>query len=588
MKYGGKANSLLYLASNNILVPKFFIISKDDYIMFLKANKIYTTIRDLSLEKKYQSIKELIMKQDINKELEVKIDRELPLLNGTKFAVRSSSLEEDGTTKSYAGQFESFLNVDKEDIFNNIKKCWCSLYNNNVIDYSSDFDLYGMNVIIQTMILPDYSGVIFTIDPTSDTNNYSIVEIVEGLCEKLVSGKVTPTKYLIRKETKKIDFAEGPIKLRNNIVNNIMDEALKIEKLYSKPMDIEYAIKDNKCYILQARPITSVTPLPKPFTLSITRQKSIIDIEIYYKGEYEGIKRLTRNLYYFKPLFVYNKKDNVVDVYYNNVDLEEHPGPMYYYLDKDYAKTEAMYNLVLEDINYLNNVIDNNLDIDYKKYIAKLIDIYPFTSLGQIAGKFKNVSPRIKEILIEFREKYDYIIYKAVDYILLKNKEYHDIDFITLDELMSNKIPDKDTIEKRKKGYIYYNGNLYTSDNYDAFFKEHNIYLEEVNINDLKGQITSPINDNIKGKVSKVFNDTDLRKFKEGDILVTPMTTPKYMDIIKKARAIITDEGGVLSHAAIISRELKVPCVVGCKKATKVLKNGDLIEINKRGEIKLL
>ena len=153
---------------------------------------------------------------------------------------------------------------------------------------------------------------------------------------------------------------------------------------------------------------------------------------------------------------------------------------------------------------------------------------------------------------------------------------------------MSNKIPDKDTIEKRKKGYIYYNGNLYTSDNYDAFFKEHNIYLEEVNINDLKGQITYPINDNIKGKVSKVFNDTDLRKFKEGDILVTPMTTPKYMDIIKKAKAIITDEGGVLSHAAIISRELKVPCVVGCKKATKVLKNGDLIEINKRGEIKLL
>ena len=87
MKYGGKANSLLYLASNNILVPKFFIITKDDYIMFLKANKIYTTIRDLSLEKKYQSIKELIMKQDINKELEVKIDRELPLLNGIKFAV---------------------------------------------------------------------------------------------------------------------------------------------------------------------------------------------------------------------------------------------------------------------------------------------------------------------------------------------------------------------------------------------------------------------------------------------------------------------------------------------------------------------
>ena len=594
MKYGGKANSLLYLASNNILVPKFLIISKDDYIQFLTDNNIYKKIEELFTKKKYKKIKDIIMKQDINSGLANKLALELPELNSHLYAIRSSASNEDGKDKSFAGQYDTFLNVKKEDIFLNIKKCFCSLYNDNVISYSDDFDIYGINVIIQVMIDSDYSGVAFTVDPSSESDNYILIEMTEGLGEKLVSGKVIPNKFFVRKETGMIDLKIGELSLDEVIFNRLILEIEKTEKIYKCPMDIEYAIKDRKIYILQARPITARTILPKSFSLTLTRQKSLIDIELYYKGEYFGIKNITKNLYYFKPLFVYNNVDNNVSIYYNNTDLEELPNPMYYLLDIYFDKTLKYYRKIKKDIEYLNNTINNKLEIDYRTYIDKIIEIYPFTSLGQLAGHFNNTSKRVKDLLIEFREKYDYIIYKAVDYLVFKfkailpdnYKEY--IDFLLIDEIINSKLPSIESLENRKLGYIYYNNSLYVTTDYDKFFGDNNINIEEASNSLLNGTFAYSSNTNITGRVCVILSDKDFNNFKRGDIIVTPMTSPKFLSLIKECKAIITDEGGTLSHAAIISRELKIPCLVGCTNATKNLSTGNMIEINKRGEIIIL
>ena len=69
-------------------------------------------------------------------------------------------------------------------------------------------------------------------------------------------------------------------------------------------------------------------------------------------------------------------------------------------------------------------------------------------------------------------------------------------------------------------------------------------------------------------------------QFKEGMILVTPMTAPEYLPIMKKSLAIITNEGGITCHAAIVARELKKPCIIGTKIATQVLKDGDMVEVD--------
>jgi len=103
----------------------------------------------------------------------------------------------------------------------------------------------------------------------------------------------------------------------------------------------------------------------------------------------------------------------------------------------------------------------------------------------------------------------------------------------------------------------------------------------------LKGLGASP--GSATGKVKVIRNEKELDKVEEGCILVTVMTNPFFVPWLRKVKGIVTDVGGLLCHAAIISREFGLPCVVGTKKATKILKNDMRVEINgKKGEVYLI
>lgn len=95
-------------------------------------------------------------------------------------------------------------------------------------------------------------------------------------------------------------------------------------------------------------------------------------------------------------------------------------------------------------------------------------------------------------------------------------------------------------------------------------------------LSELKGMVA--FKGKVQGKAKIILDNTDLSKVERGDILVAAMTTPDFVPAMEKAAGFVTDEGGILCHAAIISREMKKPCVIGTKFATKILKDGDLIE----------
>ena len=96
--------------------------------------------------------------------------------------------------------------------------------------------------------------------------------------------------------------------------------------------------------------------------------------------------------------------------------------------------------------------------------------------------------------------------------------------------------------------------------------------------NIIKGQIAC--RGKVKGVAKIVFNPERSEHFNDGDILITGMTRPEFVPLMKKASAIVTDEGGITCHAAIVSRELGITCIIGTKIATKVLKNGDMVEVD--------
>lgn len=109
----------------------------------------------------------------------------------------------------------------------------------------------------------------------------------------------------------------------------------------------------------------------------------------------------------------------------------------------------------------------------------------------------------------------------------------------------------------------------------------------DINMKELKGMPAQ--SGQAKGIVKIVNTTKDLAKMKEGDILISRATMPDLLPGMKKASAIITDDGGITCHAAIVSRELKIPCIVGTKVATKILKNGDRVEIDaSQGIIKII
>ena len=105
--------------------------------------------------------------------------------------------------------------------------------------------------------------------------------------------------------------------------------------------------------------------------------------------------------------------------------------------------------------------------------------------------------------------------------------------------------------------------------------------------NEIKGQVA--YRGKINGRAIVVIRNEDFAKFKEGDVLVTSMTRPEFIPLMKKASAFITDEGGITCHAAIVAREMKKPCIIGTKFATQILHDGDLVEVDAdNGVVKIL
>lgn len=193
-----------------------------------------------------------------------------------------------------------------------------------------------------------------------------------------------------------------------------------------------------------------------------------------------------------------------------------------------------------------------------------------------------------KKLRLSHDDKQAYAhVKKVLDHLRVNNEETKKI---LVEKLNAKFIADYlvgyfETIEVEEFGLWFIDYNRSLGENFNDF---------TVSLNDSKipALLTgkSSMTGKARGKVKIVLEDeVDSVSLNEQEILVCKMTTPEYLPLMKKAVAIITDLGGILSHAAIISRELKVPCISGTKTATQTLKNGDLIEVDAgSGHITLL
>ena len=190
-------------------------------------------------------------------------DLNLDFSNSDFFAVRSSYSSEDKVRNSYAGQFETFLNVPRKDVKMTISKVRESY--DNSIEYERAKNIKhnekqkGQDIIVQEMIEADFSGVIFTANPMGILNE-TVITIGEGMGNNIVEDKVETTTYYYNKDEKLFYLKESQlnIDLSNKTLCELIKISQKIKNIFDKEMDIEFAIKNNQIYILQARPITTI------------------------------------------------------------------------------------------------------------------------------------------------------------------------------------------------------------------------------------------------------------------------------------------------------------------------------------------
>ncbi len=170
------------------------------------------------------------------------------------------------------------------------------------------------------------------------------------------------------------------------------------------------------------------------------------------------------------------------------------------------------------------------------------------------------------------------------------NLTYEEIIYLTHEEIINSleegNISGRALIYERKKDYgtVLINGELrvISGDELERVMaSEKEIKETHETVSLLEGTVASL--GKHKGKAKLVLYNPDVDKVKRGDVIVSTMTNPYYVHAMMRAGAIVTDEGGILSHAAIVSRELGIPCVTGTHVATKVLKDNDLVEVDATG-----
>jgi phosphoenolpyruvate synthase/pyruvate phosphate dikinase len=498
-------------------------------------------------------------------------------------------------------------------------------------------------VVVQKMVESEISGIAFSVHPVTEDYNQLIIEAGWGLGESIVSGSITPDSYVVEKNPRNIldinistqtrglyraqnggnqwqDIAEPQASsqvLTQEQILELSEIILGIEKHYGFPCDIEWAYEAGKFYIVQSRPITTLKELaPENFNLKDSLQ--FMGNETFYKEItypfipvicFESAMRsylnnpLKDKLHIKEfPKVVEILKDNFAGWNNGKVQAIRDEKEIWFVIEesrhilKKYVKQVdelmALDYAVLEKNEFIDviRLLDEICTEVYKKYLFYIHEFFE-TEDEELLG----VLPEVRMELSVFVDR----IYKICDDIInALAKKFGTISwqvfmyatFEEIIELLENpqNADEFIKIHKRPIAFIFDGKELHVIKDGTkvleiiAFLQEKKMELG--NSGEMIGGMAT-YKGVAKGHVVRLLesdykNVEGVLKNKKEYILVTSMTRPEFMPYLKNCMAIVTNEGGITCHAAIVSRELKIPCLVGTKIATQVLQDGDWVEVD--------
>lgn len=668
-RFGGKAVNLGKLIQAGLPVPTGFAVSLD----------AFDNTGKLSVECRKQ-IKSLLIQDRL-------------------YAVRSSATVEDADEASWAGQFETYLNVESAEVIKRIEACHKAIKSRAKAyatqQTTNKKQAAQVAVVVQEMVTAKYAGVMFTRNP-SDGSNQILIEYVRGLGESLVHGDADPerivwsrTKRVIKEQTEQ----EPPIP-----ASQLIKLAQKIEKSFGVPQDIEWAYDGQQIWIVQSRPITTLQERgvgkhylgdpAKLFYWGPSRAKPLYISDFMLAFEKFWAETHKNPLLPDAPKTVVLFHDNKVVFLLKSKAFGEFTAKLFmayerakrfeqdhrdwqkavnaldFYAEQGISNTSelskllnkcwwptifaefALYGaeaIVTERLKRFEPKIRQEiwgvmtlpdkptfmqrLDIELaqakdpkglahkypwiqdgyggvvgstEEYFAKRLDIVK-DNIELVAG-----TPEMRQTIIDrykltrnevvtlnlardlsiFMDERKAWMMRSRQYIAKALKILANTVKLSLTDLEQTKL--SDLVHNRVIpcfGQTYLNGTVITLNHNDVALA-WDWYIEfRASKAVLSGVVASTGGRHfMNGEAYLVHTPTDPAP--DGRVLVVPSTSPSYVPLMRKARALITDHGGMMSHAAIVAREFGLPCIVGTTHATKVLKNGDKVVLDLvKGEV---
>ncbi|MBF0410499.1 MAG: hypothetical protein HQM10_24350 [Candidatus Riflebacteria bacterium] len=257
LEVGGKAANLEILRDAGFNVPEFRIIAAVRFAEFIAD--IGKPLSDTISDEAAGDITQAIMTASFSQSFQNELFEMFSSFNGKPLCVRSSGVFEDLEGASFAGQYESKLNIHNfRDFQIAVRLCWSSLLNSRVRGYFASRKLSlsraGIALVVQEYIEADYSGVVFSVDPVTGIQEHSRMEYCSGCGEKLVSGQVKPESVVFDNSSEKAVKGILPAELSPDQMRVFRD----IQVLFGSPQDIEWVVKNDELRIVQSRPITGI------------------------------------------------------------------------------------------------------------------------------------------------------------------------------------------------------------------------------------------------------------------------------------------------------------------------------------------
>ena len=570
-------------------------------------------------------------------------------LKNSRVSVRSSATCEDSASSAWAGQLDTYLDVKPEDILKRCRDCWLSIFKESALVYGTHHGYgpggISVAVVIQEMVASEVSGIGFSVHPVTQEPDIMLLEACLGLGEAIVSGKIVPDQYVIERSTSTIldrsvgtqrsglflesgqskanwrdlDEGERKPKLSDEQVLEYSNLLSRIQDHYGFPVDTEWALRDGHFWLLQARPITTlaeeyndaIIDMAQEWNLALRRPMSLMEVSLWchwfdseHGGDRIGID-VKRFLSIQDEAGIANHflEKQALDPLFQHVSHLFHHDrsqllEILHYGHRLYRESEAHIKQGSREFHDLNEAADFMATV--VQYTAAFPSFVLTASekegcpdpeaMALAEGlRARTLIPAIERGII------DPLVVKATKALGFSDPEQAP-SLSTWSELRQESL-NREILEWRLEAVRTERRFVFQSINGEdqvrfvsqtgyllmRLAKQRKVFAQD-NPDELVGQPAWP--GLHRGRARVILSmDAVGQIIEDGEVLISIQSSPALMPLLKRCGAIVTDEGGIACHAAIIARELRKPTLIGTQSATSVIHTGDLVEVDTYAQV---